>query len=104
MFPRPLGCTAAAVLPKQDSETSRIQVNPTQVREEIGHPVYLCELPPLASAHAHLFERGDKVVDARRPQRLSLQPGDHVEVELRGERAQVEQAHLRERTEAVEIF
>ena len=39
-FYRPLGCTAAAVLPKQDSGTSQIQVNPTQVREEMGHPVH----------------------------------------------------------------
>ena len=39
MFHRPLGCTAAAVLPKQDSGTSQIKVNPTQVREEMGHPV-----------------------------------------------------------------
>ena len=39
MFHRPLGCTAAAVLPKQDSGTSQIEVNPTQVREEMGHPV-----------------------------------------------------------------
>ena len=36
---RPLGCTAAAVLPKQDSGTSQIQVNPNKVREEMGHPV-----------------------------------------------------------------
>ena len=30
MFHRPLGCTAAAVLPKQDSGTSQIQVYPTK--------------------------------------------------------------------------
>ena len=30
MFHRPLGCTAAVVLPKQDSGTPQIQVNPTQ--------------------------------------------------------------------------
>ena len=30
MFHRPLGCAAAAVLPKQDSGTSQIQVYPTQ--------------------------------------------------------------------------
>ena len=35
----PLGCTAAAVLPKQDNGTSQIEVNPTQVRQQMGHPV-----------------------------------------------------------------
>ena len=39
MFHRPLGCTAAAALLKQDSGTSQIEVNPTQVREEMGHSV-----------------------------------------------------------------
>ena len=43
MFHRPLGCTAAAVLPNQDSGTSQILVNPTQVREEMGHPVFVSE-------------------------------------------------------------
>ena len=38
MFHRPLGCTAAAVLPNQDSGTSQILVNPTQVYKEMGHP------------------------------------------------------------------
>ena len=55
------------------------------------------------SEYLHLFKRGDKVVDARRPQRLPLQPGDHVEVELGGEGPQVEEAHLRDRIRAVEI-
>ena len=40
MFHRPLGCTAAAVLPKQGSGTSQIEVNPTQVHQEMGHPVF----------------------------------------------------------------
>ena len=41
MFHRLFGCTAAAVLPKQDSGTSQIQVNPTKVREQMGHPVHV---------------------------------------------------------------
>ena len=39
MFHRPLGCTAAAALLKQDSGTSQIEVNPTKVLEHQSHPV-----------------------------------------------------------------
>ena len=59
MFHRPLGCTAAVVLPKQDSGTSQIQVNQTQVREQMGHPVHLFQQFMQVSILIHVAVFGD---------------------------------------------
>ena len=37
--PRLVGRFCSYLLPKQDGETPQIKVNPTQVRQQMGHPV-----------------------------------------------------------------
>ena len=56
-FPRPFGCTAAAVLPEQDRGTSQIQFNQTQSARRWATLYYSCHFPPWSTTTTAAADR-----------------------------------------------